>query len=197
MLAWLRRRESDALSRVLHAAVYSAHAHRDQRRKSPSAEPYFNHPLRVAAHLASVGAPEKSILAALLHDVVEDTDTTLDEIEDEFGREIAHIVDEVSDDKALPKDERKRLQIERAPHISTYAKYVKIADKLDNLSDLTTSSPVGWQPLRVKKYFEWAEQVLNNLRGTHRELENNIDKVLAQRDVAIETCVRQSATNNG
>ncbi len=196
VLAWVRRRERDALTRVLRAAVYAAHAHRDQRRKSPKAEPYFNHPLRVAAHLAAAGAPERAVIAALLHDVVEDTATTLADVDAEFGPDIAHIVGEVSDDKALPSAERKRLQIVNAPHISTYAKYVKIADKLDNLHDLTNETPVGWEPRRVKVYFDWAEKVIDNLRGTHRGLESNIDKVLAQRDVAVETCIRQSAANN-
>lgn len=94
------------------------------------------------------------ILAALLHDTVEDTDTTFEEIEREFGHKVCQVVREVTDDKTLPSAERKRLQIEHAPHISREAKLVKLADKLYNLRDLERATPVGWTSERVKEYFK-------------------------------------------
>lgn len=81
--------------------------------------------------------------AALLHDTVEDTATTLAELEERFGAAVRRVVEEVTDDKRLPKAERKRLQIERAPTCSRRAKLVKLADKLHNLRDLNRCTPQG------------------------------------------------------
>lgn len=117
------------------------------------------------------------IQAALLHDTVEDTDTTMDEIEQEFGVIIRNIVSEVTDDKSLPKLTRKQLQIEHASSSSYEAKLVKLADKLYNLRDLEKSPPPDWSDVRVNEYFQWAKKVVNNLRGTNRYLEENLDEI--------------------
>lgn len=117
-------------------------------------------------------------MAALLHDTVEDTDTTLDEVEEHFGTKIRGIVGEVTDDKSLPKETRKLLQIKHASVSSFEAKLVKLADKLYNVRDLQRATPVGWSEQRVQEYYIWASQVIEGLRGTNEPIENELDKIL-------------------
>ena len=125
--------------------------------------------------------------SALLHDTVEDTDTTFEEIEENFGKVICSVVAEVTDDKSLRKAQRKRLQVETAPKKSKEAKLVKLADKLYNLRDLQSSPPVGWPEKRVQEYFEWAGQVLRGCVGTNAKLEEEIEKALATRGVSLKS----------
>lgn len=134
------------LADLMRCVQFAAHKHKDQRRKEPSKPPFINHPINVATILAvEANIDDKEVLqAALLHDTVEDTDTTFEEIETAFGKNVADIVREVTDDKSLPKLERKQLQIEHAKTSSTKAKLVKLADKLDNLRDLQIVLPEGW-----------------------------------------------------
>lgn len=115
--------------------------------------------------------------AALLHDTVEDTDTTFEELEQKFGKAVTDIVREVTDNKKLPSDERKRLQIVHAPTSSREAKLVKLADKLYNLRDLCRGTPRGWTFKRVGDYYEWAKKVVDGLRGTSEPMENELDKI--------------------
>lgn len=177
-----------ATTRIVQAIHFSAQKHKTQKRKNSKQTPYICHPVGVAHRLAiDAGIDDEDVLiAALLHDTVEDTDTTLEEIERLFGSRVAEIVDEVSDDKTLPKHVRKQQQIDHAPHISHEAKLVKLADKLDNLTDLLTDTPIGWEPQRVTQYFDWAEKVIRGLRSTNEPLETAIDDVLANREMAIE-----------
>ena len=121
------------------------------------------------------------LAAALLHDTVEDTDTTPDELRAEFGDAITDVVLEVTDDKLLPKAERKRLQIEHAAGISRAARLVKLADKICNLRDVAASPPRGWPLERQQEYFDWAKQVVDRLRGTHAGLEALFDRAQAAR----------------
>ncbi|XP_069321800.1 guanosine-3',5'-bis(diphosphate) 3'-pyrophosphohydrolase MESH1 isoform X1 [Eulemur rufifrons] len=148
-------------AQLLEAADFAARKHRQQRRKDPEGTPYINHPIGVARILThEAGITDIAVLqAALLHDTVEDTDTTLDEVELHFGAQVRRLVEEVTDDKTLPKMERKRLQVEQAPHSSPGAKLVKLADKLYNLRDLNRCTPEGWSEHRVQEYFEWAAQI--------------------------------------
>ncbi|XP_035037305.1 guanosine-3',5'-bis(diphosphate) 3'-pyrophosphohydrolase MESH1 isoform X3 [Hippoglossus stenolepis] len=144
---------SDALL-LLETVHFSAEKHRNQRRKDADETPYINHPIgtsstavtsgvaRILSHEGGITDVEV-LQAALLHDTVEDTDTTHAELENKFGSTVAHIVQEVTDDKSLPKQERKRLQVEHAAHCSRQAKLVKLADKLYNLRDLNRCTPVG------------------------------------------------------
>lgn len=173
---------------LMEAMRFSAEKHRDQRRKNPKQHPYINHPIRVARLLAVDAGIEDTdvIVAALLHDTVEDTETSLEEVEALFGPSVAKIVDEVSDDKSLPKEKRKQLQIDHAPFVSPKAKLVKLADKLDNLTELLVIIPVGWQPERVLQYFDWSEKVIAGLRGTDALLERKLDAVLARRAEAAQ-----------
>lgn len=172
---------------LLEAANFAAGKHRNQRRKDQEETPYINHPIGVARILTHEGGiTDIAVLqAALLHDTVEDTDTTIDELESIFGPTVARIVEEVTDDKSLPKQERKRLQVEHAPHCSHQAKLVKLADKLYNLRDLNRCTPKGWSTDRVQEYFEWAAQVVKGLRGTNTSLENLLDQLLREKSVPI------------
>jgi len=167
----------DAIPLILRAAAFAAERHRDQRRKGKDASPYINHPLALANLLASESGERDPtvIAAALLHDTVEDTGTTFAEIERNFGPAVARIVREVTDDKALPKAERKRLQVEHAAHLSRAAKLVKLADKICNLRDLSTSPPTDWTRERLREYFDWAKAVVDRMRGTHARLEALFD----------------------
>ncbi len=125
--------------------------------------------------------------AAVLHDTVEDTETTFEEIEKQFGKEVRDIVADVTDDKSLPKMERKRLQIEHAPHVCPKAKLVKLADKLYNLRDLDRVIPEGWTKERAQEYFQWASQVVQGLRGSCKVLEDELDVLFKKHGVITET----------
>jgi len=162
---------------ILKALEFAAHKHRDQRRKDAQASPYINHPIALAGVLASEGGVTDAVVlsAALLHDTVEDTQTTPAELRAAFGERIAGIVEEVTDDQNLPKAERKRLQVEHAAHISREAKLVKLADKICNLRDVAERPPAQWDLRRRQEYFEWAKKVIDQLRGAHPELEAAFD----------------------
>jgi guanosine-3',5'-bis(diphosphate) 3'-pyrophosphohydrolase len=167
--------------RVFGALRFAADRHRDQPRKDTDASPSINHPIALAEALISIGGTTDPIVlcAALLHDVIEDTRTTREELLQRFGREVADVVLDVSDDKGLPKDVRKRLQIANAPNLSRRAKLIKLADLLCNLTDLATSPPADWSPERRNAHADWAEAVLAGLRGTNTGLEAAVDQALA------------------
>src|SRR5688572_14295533 len=131
---------------LLKAVQFAALKHRDQRRKGKDASPYINHPIAVAHLLAQVGGVRDivTLVGAVLHDTIEDTETTPDEIEAEFGPEVRELVAEVTDDKRLPKEVRKQLQIDHAPHRSDRAKAIKLGDKICNVLDITSTPPDDW-----------------------------------------------------
>lgn len=169
--------------KLLAALAFAAHKHRDQRRKDAVASPYINHPIALANVLANEGGvvDGRVLIAAILHDTIEDTETTEQELVREFGQEIADIVLEVTDDKALAKAERKRLQIEHAGTLSRRAKLVKLADKICNLRDLSSSPPVNWSLERKREYFDWAKAVIDGIRGVHPALEHIFDEAYKAR----------------
>lgn len=171
------------LGPVLRALAFAARKHRGQRRKDREASPYINHPIDLANVLVNEAGVDDDVvvIAAILHDTVEDTDTTGDELMTEFGAEIAAIVAEVTDDKSLPKDERKQLQVMRAPHVSFRAQQVKLADKISNLRDITRSPPSSWDIERKRAYFDWAKRVVDGLRGPHPKLETIFDEAYRAR----------------
>ncbi|XP_059205641.1 guanosine-3',5'-bis(diphosphate) 3'-pyrophosphohydrolase MESH1 [Centropristis striata] len=177
---------SDAVL-LLETVNFAAEKHRNQRRKDPEETPYINHPIGVARILShEAGVTDIEVLqAALLHDTVEDTDTTPAELEAKFGAIVARIVQEVTDDKSLPKQERKRQQVEHAPHCSRQAKLVKLADKLYNLRDLNRCTPAGWTAERVQEYFVWASEVVKGLKGTSSALEEQLEEMFRQRGVQL------------
>ncbi len=171
------------LKKLLKALAFAAHKHRDQRRKDEESSPYINHPIALANLLCNEGyvTDMNVICAALLHDTVEDTDTTSEELEREFGVEIRRIVMDVTDDKTLEKDVRKQRQIEHASHISDQAKLVKLADKISNLRDVANNPPTDWDLNRRQEYFDWAITVIDRLRGVHGPLEAIFDRECKQR----------------
>lgn len=168
---------------VVEALSFAARQHRDQRRKDRDASPYINHPialLRVLAVEAGI-QDARCLCAALLHDTVEDTETTPAELALRFGPAIRDLVLEVTDDKDLEKAERKRRQVQRAAGASECARLIKLADKICNLRDLAETPPPDWELARRRAYFDWAAEVINQLRGTHPGLEAICDRALARR----------------
>ena len=167
-----------AMNLLIKAIEFAADKHRNQRRKDAHASPYINHPIALDNVLANEAGvdDEKVLIAAILHDTIEDTDTTSHELVEVFGDEIAAIVLEVTDDMLLPKADRKRLQIEHASTISESAKLVKLADKICNLRDVADNSPTHWGLERRQEYFEWAKAVVDELRGVHPRLEQLFDE---------------------
>jgi len=160
------------------ALQFASVKHQAQRRKNNGNIPYINHPIEVANILVHAGVNDMEVLAAgLLHDTVEDTDTTPEELEKEFGARIKNIVLECSDDKSKDKAERKRYQIEKALKVSHEAKLVKMADKISNNTGLLIDPPPKWTPERVKGYFLWSQAVCNNLKGANEKLDTEIEAV--------------------
>lgn len=170
------------LGAFVKAVAFAADKHRNQRRKDADASPYINHPIALANVLANEGGVDDAtvLCAAVLHDTIEDTETTADEIRALFGPKVAAVVLEVTDDKSLEKQVRKQRQVEHAPHISIEAKLVKLADKISNLRDILASPPADWSVERKQTYFEWAAQVVAGLRGVHPGLESVFDGLYAR-----------------
>ena len=170
-------------SLILRAAAFAADRHREQRRKGADESPYINHPFAVASALCDEGGVTDAELlaAAILHDTIEDTDTTEKELRLQFGARIAGIVAEVTDDKNLSKVERKRIQLDNAAQVSKDAQQIKIADKLCNLRDILASPPVNWPLFRKHQYFEWAKAVVDQVRDANPRLAAQFDMTYALR----------------
>jgi guanosine-3',5'-bis(diphosphate) 3'-pyrophosphohydrolase len=169
---------------LITAFAFAADKHKNQRRKDAEASPYINHPIALANVLANEGGIANLVVlcAAILHDTIEDTETSEAELLEHFGNQITSIVLEVTDDKSLPKEERKRKQVEHASQISHEAKLVKLADKISNLRDILASPPADWSNDRKRKYFEWASEVRNGLRGSNHKLEKILDELIERKD---------------
>ena len=170
----------NGLSKLVIASDFAAKKHKGQKRKGANREPYINHPIEVAKLLVVAGEVDDHdiLVAAVLHDTVEDTETTEGEIGEKFGAKVASFVMEVTDDKRLPKTERKQLQIEHAPHLSDGAKQIKLADKISNIEDIVENPPESWSIERRIEYVEWGENVVAGLRGVNYQLEDLFDRVV-------------------
>jgi guanosine-3',5'-bis(diphosphate) 3'-pyrophosphohydrolase len=175
---------------LLEGIVFAAEKHKYQRRKDgkgPKGESasYIVHPLRVMLRIARTGGltwdgeDVHILLAAVLHDTIEDTATTYEELRLFFGKKVADLVKEVSDDKSLPQAERKQHQIDHAKHLSREAKIIKLADKIDNLHDLQRNTPVGWSEERVAESFVWSNKVTSQMRGIVPEFDQELDEIMA------------------
>lgn len=166
---------------LLEAATFAAQRHAGQLRKGAERTPYINHPLEVARLLASVGniSDIDVLRGALLHDTVEDTGTKPEELEERFGPTVRRLVEEVTDDKSLPKARRKELQVEHTPHISVGAKQIKLGDKISNVVDVTDHPPSDWPIERRREYLDWTEAVVAGCRGANPALERHYDEVLS------------------
>ncbi|MBI3772036.1 MAG: bifunctional (p)ppGpp synthetase/guanosine-3',5'-bis(diphosphate) 3'-pyrophosphohydrolase [Gammaproteobacteria bacterium] len=173
----------DNLVLIFRALTFAAEKHRHQRRKDVAASPYINHPIALATVLSQeAGISDVPVIcAALLHDTVEDTETSPEEIEALFGAEIRNVVMEVTDDQSLSKAERKRLQVENSVHATQAAKLVKLADKICNLRDMDANPPAGWTMEQRRAYFDWAKAVVDRIRGTHPKLETIFDTAYGRR----------------
>lgn len=167
---------------ILDAALFAAEKHANQRRKGAGGEPYINHLLEVAALVASaLTAPDPNlIVAALLHDTIEDVEVTKEELAQRFGEDVAGLVMEVTDDKSLPKAERKRLQVETASKKSVRAQVIKLADKISNLRSILSRPPADWDRDRKRQYFLWAKQVVDNLSAPNTKLTTEFDQIFAR-----------------
>ena len=172
----------DSVGWVLKATRFAAEKHSDQRRKDSKSSPYINHPIQVAETLWTLGEVRDITLlvASILHDTVEDTGTKPDEIRAAFGEDVLALVMELTDDKSLPKQVRKQLQVENAPHKSRNAKLLKLADKICNVHDILASPPDDWSLERRREYLLWTEQVVAGLRGVNARLENQYDELLEE-----------------
>jgi GTP diphosphokinase / guanosine-3',5'-bis(diphosphate) 3'-diphosphatase len=177
------------LQRILAAAHFAAEKHAHQKRKGQNQEPYINHLIEVAELIASSSAAldTELIMAGFLHDTVEDTGVTLTELEQLFGPDVSRLVAEVTDDKSLPKETRKHLQVEHAHEKSERAQVLKLADKISNLRSILNSPPVGWSLERQRQYFEWARQVVDRLAAPNpflkQEFENTYSRISQLKEV--------------
>lgn len=177
----------NALVRLAEAYHFAAVRHVKQRRKGEAAEPYMNHLTEVAELVAQAtdGTEPELIIAGVLHDTVEDTETDLEELVDRFGVRVASLVAEVTDDKSLTKQKRKELQIEHAAHASLGAKVIKLADKTANLRTLAASPPKDWDNARKREYLAWARRVVEGCRSANDRLAVQFDAAAAALEARI------------
>ncbi len=175
------RDSSSGVSGLLHALRFAAEKHRDHRRKGATAAPYINHPIAVAEQLAAfgLGGDMELLMAAILHDVVEDTDTTEAELVEVFGERVTEIVMEVTDDGTLRRGERKKLVVSKIAGKSREARMLKLSDLIANIGDMIHHPP-HWNDDRKREYLDWGEAVVNRLRGTHDGLEARFDALVKE-----------------
>ena len=148
--------------------------------KDKFSTPYVNHPIAVSLVISEIGGikdPEV-LAAALLHDTIEKTETTVEELEAEFGKQVSEYVVEVSDDKSLPKEERKRKQIENAKYLSKGAALIKLGDKISNAKDIIYDPPDNWDKNRRREYLDWAVEVISNCPKVNEALENTFKMII-------------------
>jgi GTP diphosphokinase / guanosine-3',5'-bis(diphosphate) 3'-diphosphatase len=168
----------ESIQHVLDAARFAAEKHANQKRKGVTGEPYINHLIEVA-QLVSTAVPEPDIhllMAALLHDSIEDVGVTAAELAERFGPDVSALVVEMTDDKSLPKAERKRLQIEHAPKLTVRAQTIKLADKISNLRSILSSPPADWDYERKRQYFEWGKRVVDALSAPNPVLKAEFER---------------------
>jgi GTP diphosphokinase / guanosine-3',5'-bis(diphosphate) 3'-diphosphatase len=179
--------DAASLPVLIRVLEFASRKHSTQRRKDAEASPYINHPIALVSILAvEAGIDEPDVLcAALLHDTIEDTDTTREELEQNFGAVVAGIVSEVTDDKGLEKHRRKRLQIDHAHTLSPAAGLVKLADKIANLRDVACSPPANWPLARRQEYFDWAKDVVDGIRDVPPVLRHLFDEAYAAKPNAV------------
>lgn len=186
------------LNLIFKAILFAIDKHEGQIRKDAERSPYITHPLLVAQALLEIGDVQDppTLIAAILHDTLEDTKTTEVEIRKAFGEEILQIVLEVTDDKSLEKMARKRLQVVHAPSISNKAKVIKLSDKLVNCRDILNSPPEDWPMERRREYIQWAADVVENLRNINTPLELAFDQILSDAEESLDFKIKSYETIN-
>lgn len=174
--------QTEPLAGLLSAIHFAARKHSNQRRKELAASPYINHPVEVAELIARIGGVNDlaTLLGAVLHDTLEDTETSPEELESLFGKEVRLVVEEVTDNKKLPRDIRNQLQVEHAPGMSPKAKLIKMADKISNAGAVIHTPPFGWSRKRRLEYLEWSKKVVAGCRGVNQPLENYFDRLMEE-----------------
>lgn len=174
-------KDSD-VERILDAVSYAAECHQFQTRKNAKKTPYIAHPIVVAETIVTVGKVYDAdiIIAALLHDTIEDTQATFQDIRSRFGDKVEGYVREVTDDKSLSAAKRKKLQIIHAPDKSKGAAIIKMSDKLYNLNNLLHDAPIEWTRERIDQYFQWAQSVVDNLPEANKPLKAEVHKVIQE-----------------
>jgi guanosine-3',5'-bis(diphosphate) 3'-pyrophosphohydrolase len=182
------KNEFDQVGLLLKVLRFASEKHRHQRRKDKERSPYINHPIDVAERIWNRGGYHEvnAVCAALLHDTVEDTDATFEEIEGLFGKEITDIVREVTDDKSLPKASRKQAQIDHGPHLSTGARHIKLGDKTSNVTDVCRSTPPDWSEERCNEYLDWTKRMIDTISGTNIQMEKDYLDILAEAKAKIK-----------
>ena len=180
------------VEQLFNAAIFAAKKHQGQVRKDQRGSPYVTHPLIVAKTLWGIGGVRDSttLVAAILHDTLEDTRTTPEEIQERFGGVVLAVVLEVTDDKSLEKIDRKRLQVVHAPELSLPAKLIKLGDKLTNCRDILESPPSDWPLQRRQHYIQWAADVIAKIRGVNPPLENAFDQMLIEAETQLQFSIQ-------
>ena len=184
------------LDRILEAAIFAAQKHQGHVRKDDRGSPYITHPLQVAQVLWDIGGvrDRQTLIAAILHDTIEDTRTTPAEVRAAFGEQVLAIVLEVSDDKSLEKMTRKRLQVEHAPELSKPARLIKLGDKLVNCQDILENPPSDWTLTRRRNYIQWGADVIAQIRGANAPLETAFDRMLAEAEAQLNFTIQTFET---
>lgn len=187
-----------SLDAILTAAIFAAHKHQGHIRKDDRGSPYVTHPLSVARLIYQIGQVQDThiLIAAILHDTIEDTPTSPDEIRDRFGEDVLSIVLEVTDDKSLQKERRKQLQVIHSPHLSYGARIVKLADKIVNCQDILHMPPKDWTLVRRQDYIQWAADVVAQIRGTNPPLEAVFDEMLTEAEKELGFHIQPFSTVN-
>ena len=182
MSLWDGMKQPIEFDQLMDTIIFAANKHQDQVRKDADHSPYITHPLAVAKTIAKIGEVRDTLVykAAILHDTIEDTNTTEEEIRQHFGEKVLQIVLEVTDDKSLEKLERKRRQVIHAPSLSYPARIVKLADKITNCLDILQSPPEGWTLQRRRDYIQWGADVIAQIRGTNPGLEAAFDQIITE-----------------
>jgi guanosine-3',5'-bis(diphosphate) 3'-pyrophosphohydrolase len=174
---------------VLRAAEFAADKHREDKRKGQTGRPYIGHCIDVAELIANIGKVDDAtvLAAAVLHDTVEDTKTTRTELVEKFGAEIDALVAEVTDDKMLDKDERKKMQVQHAPHLSYGGKLINLADKISNVREIGADPPKGWDKKRRRDYFDWATRVVTAMGSVNQSLEEMFARTVEESSLTLDS----------
>ena len=190
--------EHDHLDAILEAVIFAARKHEGQVRKDEQASPYVTHPLTVTRLIYSTGRifDQDILIAAILHDTIEDTNTRPEEIQEQFGEDVLALVLEVSDDKSLDKICRKQRQVINAPRLSSSAKIIKLADKIANAHDVLHTPPKGWSRTRCREYIQWTADVVAQIDGANPALEAAFDALLIEAETLLQFKIEPFSTVN-
>lgn len=170
--------EGEGKKKFLQAVEFATDAHKNQKRKNKQQDPYISHPLEVAKLIEDTYKATESkidydvLAAAVLHDVVEDTEVCIQKVAALFGNNVAGIVAQVTDNKSLSKVERKKLQRLRSSYMTTEACLIKMADKWSNCKDLKEDPPVGWTKNQVEYYFYWSYAICKTMLDSKNDTKN-------------------------